>query len=97
MLLEQKITLNNLTRRCDIVVYSRSGMPVLLVECKSPDILLNQRVFDQIARYNLVLGVRFLVVTNGLDHFCIEADPASRKYSFLKEVPYFSAICDQSL
>lgn len=97
LLLEQQITLNNLTRRCDIVAYNRSGVPVLLGECKSPDIVLSQKVFDQIARYNLVLGVRFLIVTNGLDHFCIQADPGGQKYLFLREVPAYTAICDQSL
>jgi hypothetical protein len=97
LLLEQTITLNNLTRRCDIVAYNRSGVPVLLVECKSPDIVLSQKVFDQVARYNLVLGVKLLIVTNGLDHFCIQADPDAQKFSFLQEIPPYSAICDQSL
>ncbi len=96
LLLEQTITLNNLTRRCDIVAYSRSGAPLLLVECKSPDIVLSQKVFDQIARYNLVLGVRLLIVTNGLDHFCIQADPDAQKFSFLQEIPSYPALCDQS-
>jgi hypothetical protein len=97
LLLEQKITLNNLTRRCDIVVYNRSGAPVMLAECKSPDIGLTQRVFDQIARYNLVLGVKFLAVTNGLDHFCVQDDPDTGKYLFVKEIPHFLEICDQSV
>ncbi len=97
MLLEQTIVLNNLSRRCDVVVYNRLGEPVLLVECKSPSVMLNQKVFDQVARYNLVLGVRFLIVTNGLGHFCIRFDTSPGQYSFLKQVPQFSALTDQSL
>lgn len=96
LLLEQKITHNSLTRRCDIVVYNRSGQPMVLVECKAPDIVLNQKTFDQIARYNMVLGVSMLLVTNGLSHFCIQVDPNQTTYSFLKEIPSFLTMTDQS-
>jgi hypothetical protein len=96
LLLEQKITGNGLTRRCDIVAYNRSGQPVVLVECKAPEIVLNQKTFDQIARYNLVLGVSILLVTNGLVHFCIRVDPVSGHYTFLREIPSFFSITDQS-
>ncbi len=96
MLLEQKIRMNGMVRRCDIVIYSRSGTPVLLVECKAPDVPVNQKVFDQVARYNLVLGVKYLLVTNGLVHYCIESEPGSQKYNYLPDIPLYSAIADQS-
>ena len=96
MLLEQRITHNGLTRRCDIVVYNRLGQPVILVECKAPEIVLNQKSFDQIARYNMVLGVNMLLVTNGLNHYCIQIDPLASTYSFLRDIPSFRSMADQS-
>ena len=89
MLLEHNITHNGLTRRCDIVFFNRQGEPELLVECKAPEVVLNQKSFDQIARYNMVLGVGLLIVTNGLNHYCIRIDPLTRAYSFLREIPSF--------
>ena len=95
-LLEHRITHNTLSRRCDIVLFNRQGKPVMLVECKAPEVELNQKVFDQIARYNMVLGVRTLVVTNGLSHYCIRMDPVTGSYSFLGGIPGFSSMADQS-
>jgi hypothetical protein len=96
MLFEHIIRHNRLTRRCDIVVHNRNGQPVVLVECKAPGVILNQKTFDQIARYNMVLGVNILLVTNGMSHFCIQVDPVRFNYSFLKEIPSFRSIADQS-
>lgn len=60
------------TYRADIVVHAKSGKPLIAVECKAPDVRVNQRAFDQIGHYNQALGARFLVVTNGHLHFCVE-------------------------
>jgi Type I restriction enzyme R protein N terminus (HSDR_N) len=64
------ITVNDMPRRCDIVVFDQAVNPWLLVECKSPKVPLTQAVVDQAARYNLTLGVPFLAVTNGLNTAC---------------------------
>lgn len=96
LLLEQTISLNQLTRRCDIVVYNRMGQPVILVECKAPEVGLTQKTFDQIARYNMVLGVNLLLVTNGLNHYCIKIEPQTSAYSFLRDIPPFLSLADQS-
>jgi hypothetical protein len=96
LLMEHKIIHNTLSRRCDIVVFNRLAQPVVLVECKAPEIVLNQKTFDQIARYNMVLGVGILLVTNGMSHFCIQIDPQQASYTFLKEIPSFRSITDQS-
>jgi len=95
LLLEQKITHNRLTRRCDIVVYNRQGKAIILVECKAPEVALTQKTFDQIARYNMVLEVGIMLITNGMNHYCIRIDPVSKTYSFLKDIPSFRSI-DQS-
>ncbi|HRH39841.1 MAG TPA: type I restriction enzyme HsdR N-terminal domain-containing protein [Flavobacteriales bacterium] len=60
--LEHTISLNGLTKRADIVVHDRSAKPLLLVECKAPQVKVDQKVFEQAARYNLVFRVPFLMV-----------------------------------
>lgn len=64
------LRLNNTRRRCDTVVYDNTIRPAVIVEYKAPHIALTQRVFDQIARYNMVLDARFLIVSNGMTHYC---------------------------
>ncbi|MGL5318297.1 MAG: type I restriction enzyme HsdR N-terminal domain-containing protein, partial [Bacteroidales bacterium] len=60
------IVLNGMTRRCDTVIYGRNHAPLVIVEYKAPHIQINQNVFDQIVRYNMVLQVPFLIVSNGI-------------------------------
>ncbi len=69
---EVAIALNSRLRRCDIVVHNRKGAPAMIIECKAPGIKLSQASFDQVNRYNWALGVPFLIITNGLQHFCLE-------------------------
>ncbi len=87
--IELPIKYNTLKKRGDIVAFNNRGQHVLLVECKAPDVKITQSVFDQIARYNLTLNVKFLVVTNGLDHYCCSMDHENKSYLFIKEVPLY--------
>lgn len=89
---EMEFKLNNLSKRSDAVIYNKSGNPVLIIECKAASVKIDQKVFDQIARYNMKLNVDFLVVTNGLDHYCCKIDYKNQKYYFLKEVPEYKQI-----
>lgn len=77
---------NGMSRRCDTVVYDRHARPSMIVEYKAPSIAIGQKTFEQIARYNMVLGVRFLVVSNGLHHFCCEMRQDGG-YTFRRELP----------
>lgn len=79
-------------KRTDIVVYDKQGNPVLIVECKAPEIKLDEKVFDQIVRYNMALQVNFLVVTNGLEHYCCQIDYQKQTYNFLKTIPNYNFI-----
>lgn len=81
------LKLNNTRRRCDTVVYDSALQPAMIVEYKAPSIALTQRVFDQIARYNMVLGARFLAVSNGLTTYCCAVDAAASTYSFMQSLP----------
>lgn len=87
--IEKMVKYNNLRTRADIVIYDREGTPIMLVECKSPKIKINQDVFLQIAKYNFKLKVKYLVVTNGLEHFCCLMDYKENKIDFLDYIPSF--------
>jgi len=89
---EKGFSINGVNLRYDIVAYSNRGTPLLLIECKAPEITISQKTFDQIAVYNLELKVPYLLVTNGLQHFCCVADFENKKFQFLKEVPEYSQI-----
>lgn len=89
---EYSLKVNSLKRRADVVAFNRFGHPLLLVECKAPSVKIDQKVFDQIARYNLSMKVDFLIVTNGLEHFCCQLDFQNHKYHFLKDIPTYEDI-----
>lgn len=89
MAVEKQVKINSLTRRTDIVIYSRQGKPFIVVECKAPEVSISQATFDQIARYNLELDAPFLMVTNGLHHYHCMMDHEKQTYLFLEELPNF--------
>jgi predicted type IV restriction endonuclease len=89
---EASFRLNSMPRRADILVYSRAGLPVLIVECKAPEVKLSQAVFDQIINYNFNYGVRHLIVTNGITHYAAEVDTEQKKFCFLRKMPEFKDI-----
>ena len=88
--IEKMIKYNSLKKRADIVIYNNDGEPNILVECKAPNIKITQDAFDQVARYNFKLKVKYLVVTNGMKHFCCSIDYEKDEFNFLKEIPSFS-------
>ena len=89
---EQPITLNGLQKRCDIVVYNRQAEPCMIVECKAPQVAVAQKVFDQIAVYNIKLNVEYLIVSNGLQHFCCKIGKLTRNVEFLTDFPSPEAV-----
>lgn len=74
MQVEGAITVNGMTRRCDIVVYDTTGVPQMIVECKKPDVAITQKVCDQACRYNTVLRVPYLLLTNGKQMITVEVN-----------------------
>lgn len=89
---EKMLVVNELTKRCDILVYDWDMGNYLLVECKAPQVKLSQDTFRQIAAYNLPLRVQYLVVCNGLQTFCCKMDyEGEGAFKFLHEVPVFPA------
>ena len=86
---EKIVKVNRMNKRYDIVVFNPDGSIFLLIECKAPEIKIDQKTFDQIARYNLSLNAQYLMVTNGLNHYFCQMDFENEKYTFLKELPEF--------
>jgi hypothetical protein len=86
---EKLIKINDLSKRYDVVVFQPNGEIFLLIECKAPEVPISQNTFDQIARYNLVLKAKYLMVTNGLNHYFCQMDFENEKYDFLKELPKY--------
>lgn len=93
---------NKLKKRVDILVHNREGKPVMIVECKAPDVAINDKVFDQIVCYNMGFKVPYLIVTNGIDHYACKIDTETGNYGFLLMIPLYeelihSKVCLESL
>ena len=86
---EKMVKYNALKTRADIILYTTEGKAKMIVECKAANIKITQDTFNQIAKYNFKLKVPFLVVTNGMQHFCCRMDYENNSISFLEEVPAF--------
>lgn len=90
---EISLTQNGIKRRCDTIVADSNGKPLIIIEYKAPDVEISQEVFNQICRYNSVLRAKYLVVTNGLNHFCCRIDYDSElNITFLKDIPLFKEL-----
>jgi hypothetical protein len=92
---EKALVVNGLRKRTDIVVFGKDGTPKLIVECKASHIKITNDVFDQIARYNMTLKVNYLMVTNGLQHYCCLINHQEASYKFLEDVPDFGELANR--
>ena len=93
MQVEGAITLNGMTRRCDIVVYDQDVKPFIIVECKKETVPLTQKVLDQACHYNLVLQVPYLCLTNGAQQICCQVDFAEKRLISIPELPKYHKRC----
>ncbi|MGB0887077.1 MAG: type I restriction enzyme HsdR N-terminal domain-containing protein [Vicingaceae bacterium] len=90
--IEKGLKLNELQKRADIVIYDNQAEPIVLIECKAPKVKINQDVFEQVARYNMVFKVPYLLVTNGLEHYCAKVDFENNSFEFLQELPNYKSL-----
>ncbi len=86
---EQKLPAKDNFFRTDIVIYNRNAKPLMIIECKAENVKITQKTFEQIAKYNMIFNVEYLVVTNGIKNYICKLDYLNKTYSFLKEVPSF--------
>lgn len=87
--IEKRIKLNNTIKRFDILVHDNYGNCNLLVECKAPNVKINQDSFDQILRYNQVINAKFLMITNGIINYYCKINKLQNKIEFLKNIPVY--------
>ena len=87
--IEKRIKLNNTVKRFDILVHDNYGNCNLLVECKAPNVKINQDSFDQILRYNQVINAKFLMITNGIINYYCKINKLQNKIEFLKNIPVY--------
>ena len=78
--------------RCDTLLYNKDLQPRMIIEYKAPTIQLQQKTFDQISAYNLLLKVDYLVVSNGLQHYCCKMDYSLQEYTFLESLPDYELL-----
>ena len=86
---EGGLKFNSLSKRSDIVIFSREGKPWMLVECKAPDYKLRQSTIEQAATYNHTLRANFIVITNGMTHICCEIDWATGTTRQVSDLPEY--------
>ena len=89
---EVGVNVNSTSKRCDTVVYDHFLNPLVIVEYKAPEVAITESVFEQISRYNLVLRVPYLIVSNGLTHYCCNMDYQDMKCGFLEDIPFYKDI-----
>ena len=87
---EHQIEVYGLKKRFDLLVYNIDLSPFILIECKSPVVKINQKVFDQIIQYNLKLKCPYLMITNGLNHYFCNVIQNEKKIEFVDSVPSYS-------
>jgi hypothetical protein len=91
---EVGITLNGMSRRCDTVIYDKSLKPRAIVEYKAPSVKITKEVFAQISRYNLVLRVDYLIISNGLQHYCCKMNYTDNSFTFMQDIPDYNTLCE---
>ena len=80
------------TLRCDSILYNKEAKPQMIIEYKAPTVAVTQHVFNQITAYNLLLHVDYLVVSNGVQHYCCQMDYEHQSYVFLNDIPSYSEL-----
>lgn len=89
---EKGIEVNGIRRRCDTIIFDKNGAPLIIIEYKAPDVKIVQEVFDQIVRYNMALKASYLIVSNGMNHYCCRMDYANSTYHFIPRIPDYTGI-----
>ena len=96
MAVETLVNVNNNPLRADLIVFGKSGQPLVAVEFKAPSVKISQDTFNQIVRYNMNLKVEYLIVSNGLAHYCCKIDYMANSYTFLQEIPDYTVLIQNS-
>jgi type I site-specific restriction endonuclease len=85
--IESAVSINQLANRFDALIYDKTGSPLALLEFKSPSVTINQQAFDQVVHYNKEFNVPYIMVSNGLTHYCCALEKKDKQYRFLHSIP----------
>lgn len=83
---EYPVNINSTAQRADVVVMDNNAQPLILAECKAPDVKIDSAVFEQATRYNAVVKARYIILTNGMEHYCYEF--SDERYLPLNSFPH---------
>mgnify|MGYP002621530011 CR=1 FL=1 len=86
---EKTVKINRMDKRFDILAYTASASPLLLGECKSPYVNIDQKVFDQASRYNIVLNAPYFLITNGLVTVWAKVNRENMAFEYLESIPRY--------
>ncbi len=86
---EKTLRYNGMNRRPDAVISGANGRILMVIECKKPDVIIDEKTFLQASTYSSVLGNAYVLITNGITHFVFKSDPNSGQLKFLKDIPDF--------
>ncbi len=89
---EVALRLGETVKRCDTLLYDKALRPQMILEYKAPHVTLTETVLQQIVRYNYVLRVPYLVLSNGLEHLLCRIDYEQMTYAFLSEFPPYDRL-----
>lgn len=89
---EISLNLNGRSRRCDTLIYDAEGQPLVLIEYKAPHIAVSQKVFEQAIRYNICFRVPYIILSNGMSHYCCHVDYDTGEFRFLTEIPPYNEL-----
>jgi hypothetical protein len=90
--IEKGLLVNNLQKRFDAVAHNNMGEPIILMEFKAPEIKLSQEVFEQISSYNIKLKVKYLIISNGITHYCCSIDYKKGEILFMEDIPNYKDV-----
>lgn len=92
MAVEKKVDVNGQDKRFDALVYDSHFKPSVIIEFKAPHIKLSQEVFEQAGRYNYIIKADYLIISNGMEHYCAKIDFTKGEFAFLRQIPHYSEL-----
>lgn len=94
MKMERLVKGSTRKQRADISVHHRNGNALMLIECKAPDEPLNKETFFQTGRYNHHIKAPYLLISNGIQHYCCSVDASSNSFNFLSAIPLYATLIE---
>ena len=89
MAIEKKIAFKDRYKRFDLLIYDSKGNPNIIVECKSNNVQIDESVLNQILNYQYKIGAKYLILTNGINTYCLHVDLESKQVNYLDEIPVY--------